>query len=728
MFKKAVFILLAFTFALAAPAHATTIMWISDAFDDDTNTIVDDKGFVDLLRANGYTVDYRGESMNTSAPDYRYWRGLSSAKIAELNAADLIIVSRCIDSGQYDDGTEPTQWNGITAPLLLQPAHLYRSGSSIRWSWLNTTNTTNTTDNLLAVLPAHPIFNGVTLSPANEVSVVNVTTSVGDGTVDPTNNYTLIGVRATAGADGVWIASWEQGVEFFPGSGQYAGGPRLYLACGAQETAGSIGRGLYNLTAEGQKIYLNAVEYLLAFNRRASSPTPMNGASVPPEDEVEGGVYMILRFEPGDGATAHTAYFSSNRDDVEGRLGDVSLGSPPFPLYFPTSYYVGLNDANLPAFARQPLQTGVTYYWAVDESDGVDTYPGSVWSFIIIPEHAWDPTPPDDAQNVISDPNVTLSWRLGSADTTGKKVSYDVYYGTDEAAVAAATTPNAHVPNTTLNIGPLNGDQDYYWKVNTVLTPLNPPFIDTIVEGPVWHFKTLLSVSEIDPNLVAWWKLDGGFGDLVFDWSGHANHGTRMGDPQDVPGHEDGAFDFDGNDYVELPTGMGSSGRGSVVMWIKTAQTGSVGMIFYATSENGNGYGTQDEFHVGIEDTARPDTPGGVTFFIMGDTTEIALNSRAVNDDEWHHVAATWDSLGNATLYTDGDSISSPHTANIFNFSAYIRLGRPEANERYYNGLLDDVRLYDIVLSETDVKILAGRLGASSPNPAIGATGVSRTP
>src|SRR3990170_3204458 len=110
MCKKAIFMLLAFTFALAAPAHAATIMWVSDAYDDDTNTVTDDLGFVQLLRDQGYTVDYRGEGGAASA-GYRYWRTLDAGKIAELNAADLIIVSRNLNSGDYDDGTEPTQWN-----------------------------------------------------------------------------------------------------------------------------------------------------------------------------------------------------------------------------------------------------------------------------------------------------------------------------------------------------------------------------------------------------------------------------------------------------------------------------------------------------------------------------------------------------------------------------------------------------------------------------------------
>jgi len=89
-------------FGLTAPVQATTIIWVSDNKTQTSPTA--DQGWVDLLRNNGYIVDYKGEDGST---DRLYWRTLDAGKIAELNAADLVIVSRDSDSGQYDDGTEP---------------------------------------------------------------------------------------------------------------------------------------------------------------------------------------------------------------------------------------------------------------------------------------------------------------------------------------------------------------------------------------------------------------------------------------------------------------------------------------------------------------------------------------------------------------------------------------------------------------------------------------------
>jgi hypothetical protein len=131
---------------------------------------------VNLLRDKGYTVDYKGEG-GASTPDYRYWRTLDAAKIAELEAADLLIVSRNglghafrhTDSQYYDDGTEIAQWNAITKPMICLSAYMPRSS---RWGWINTTSQTSGADPILeAVLPNHPIFRDVPLGAGNQVDI-----------------------------------------------------------------------------------------------------------------------------------------------------------------------------------------------------------------------------------------------------------------------------------------------------------------------------------------------------------------------------------------------------------------------------------------------------------------------------------------------------------------------------------------------------------------------------
>jgi len=112
---------------------------------------------------------------------------------------------------------------------------------------------------------------------------------------------------------------------------------------------------------------------------KARNPDPADGSNVRPEIWEEN-VYMVMDYTPGPGAIKHTAYFSDVKQDVIDRDGAHSLGSiPPWPS--PTAFVVGYDDPCIPAFARVPLVPGTTYYWCIDEFDGIDTWPGNVWSF-----------------------------------------------------------------------------------------------------------------------------------------------------------------------------------------------------------------------------------------------------------------------------------------------------------------------------------------------------------
>ncbi|MHC4727449.1 MAG: LamG domain-containing protein [Planctomycetota bacterium] len=95
---------------------------------------------------------------------------------------------------------------------------------------------------------------------------------------------------------------------------------------------------------------------------------------------------------------------------------------------------------------------------------------------------------------------------------------------------------------------------------------------------------------------------------------------------------------------------------------------------------------------------------GGVEFYIEGGDNDANPEGSVVNDDSWHHITATWDINADAKLYIDGgEPVSVPHDANEFNLSGTIRLGRPAGGERFYNGLIDDVRLYNYVLSADEI-------------------------
>jgi len=90
MSKNLFCLVLLLAFCMASSVQAANIIWISGFFDDNGDGGPDDQAWVDMLEAQGYTVDY--------TPG---WEDLDDDKVAALNAADLIIISRNSNSGDY---------------------------------------------------------------------------------------------------------------------------------------------------------------------------------------------------------------------------------------------------------------------------------------------------------------------------------------------------------------------------------------------------------------------------------------------------------------------------------------------------------------------------------------------------------------------------------------------------------------------------------------------------
>ncbi len=218
-----------------------------------------------------------------------------------------------------------------------------------------------------------------------------------------------------------------------------------------------------------------------------------------------------------------------------------------------------------------------------------------------------------------------------------------------------------------------------------------------------------------DPSLVGWWKLDNEGSGTVSDYSGNGRDGTISGSPQFVPGLYGEAMEFHGDpDYVTIEGYKGLLGGHAftVSAWIKTSGNGNI-MAW------GNNVGTERvEFRVS-EYRLRVEHGSGNR---QGNTV--------VSDDEWHHVALTVQenatiSYSDLILYVDGeDDTISGTSSNAFNLvdNYDVKIGRSYAwSSRWFIGLLDDVRLYDRVLSADEIKAMATPPTASDPSPADGA-------
>ena len=183
-----------------------------------------------------------------------------------------------------------------------------------------------------------------------------------------------------------------------------------------------------------------------------------------------------LSWSPADNAASHDIYFGDDFEEVDNGTGDTFRVNQAA-----TFYIVGFIGYPYP----DGLVPGTTYYWRIDEVEADGTvHKGDIWSFIIPPKVAYEPTPADGTEFV--DPNIELSWTPGH----GAKL-HTVYFGDNFDDVSDATGGTAQ-GTATYAPGPLEGEKVYYWRIDEF-------DIATTHKGDVWAFSTPGAVGNPDP-------------------------------------------------------------------------------------------------------------------------------------------------------------------------------------------------------------------------------------
>jgi two-component sensor histidine kinase len=78
----------------------------------------------------------------------------------------------------------------------------------------------------------------------------------------------------------------------------------------------------------------------------------------------------------------------------------------------------------------------------------------------------------------------------------------------------------------------------------------------------------------------------------------------------------------------------------------------------------------------------------------------------SLNDNKWHHVALVFqDSVINGSqLYLDGQAIGLPFTYHIFNQTGQIDIGGNNFWDQFFNGIIDEVRIWSKPLSKEEIQ------------------------
>jgi len=205
---------------------------------------------------------------------------------------------------------------------------------------------------------------------------------------------------------------------------------------------------------------------------------------------------------------------------------------------------------------------------------------------------------------------------------------------------------------------------------------------------------------------LAHWTLDESAGTTAADSSGNGSHGTVYGNPIWRPssGWFDGALDFDGRgDYIRVdrPAGFNFAPNSfAVSAWIYPRETtGQYHAIleYDRDSTNGNRFGLWLDAN-------------GCVHFRVGQNTWQSVDALRAN--RWYHVAATFEAGTRAMrIYVDGvlDATATNQKGFVTPTQATLIIGaRGTADDEYFNGLLDDIRVYDMLLTSEEILVLAG--------------------
>ncbi|MHC4153726.1 MAG: LamG domain-containing protein [Planctomycetota bacterium] len=213
-----------------------------------------------------------------------------------------------------------------------------------------------------------------------------------------------------------------------------------------------------------------------------------------------------------------------------------------------------------------------------------------------------------------------------------------------------------------------------------------------------------------DANLLGHWKLDEGSGTFAEDSSTLDNHGTvemtGQGGYSWIAGRDGNAVDFAGG-RIKVPDTNDlkpDTNQVSVTAWIYIREDMSSGRVVV------KGKNDHESYEIEVDDDDE-------FVFQFRDGKHPGHKKYEVNDvvwaNDWIHLAGTYDGSSIA-CYVNGQLGEAKDVNNPYGLARCpiddpgLAIGNePDANESPFEGIIDDVRVYDYGLSQAEVAWLA---------------------
>jgi hypothetical protein len=340
-------------------------------------------------------------------------------------------------------------------------------------------------------------------------------------------------------------------------------------------------------------------------------------------------------------------FFTGSLDEIA--IYNRVLTSPEITTHYNNArlYQIGYCDGNMPVILSTPTiyaTVGQQYSYDVDASGNT------------LPTYSLTEKPTD---MVIDPVSGAITWTPGSATQNGHvvvKASNDKGFVEQSFNLFIATPPSCR------------DNLISYWDFNAAGSG---PYFDNI-DG---------------------YKLTG---------SG-ANHASgRVGSGLSFDGVDDSLNMIDFAEPASIFFDFDNIPSFSFEIWMKSSATPSATMVMIGRNQVGNG----TQYWVGVN-------PDGTVGFYLSDYPEppstAYLEGGSVLDGSWHHIVATYNaSTNDMKLYVDKNMVAETNQ-NFANFGAVSNLNigylDTPIDKFWYQGLIDEVAIYSVPLSDAQITI-----------------------
>lgn len=197
--------------------------------------------------------------------------------------------------------------------------------------------------------------------------------------------------------------------------------------------------------------------------------------------------------------------------------------------------------------------------------------------------------------------------------------------------------------------------------------------------------------AQVPNGLVAYYPMNGN----ANDFSGNDNHATVLAAflGSDRTGYGNSAYYFDGTAYLErfvpvgLPTG---NSRRTLCAWVNTFSNSLQTILGYGTTAPSSGSGLALDSTIGI----------------FGVSNDVTITHEGMIS-EWVHVCGAYDGI-NGLVYLNGVLRKSEAKTWTTTPGSALQIGRLMNGTALFYGAIDDVRIYNRVLSQAEIRALSG--------------------